>query len=267
MNLHVASKETWVHKVNPSIKLMTMLLLFIVILLVHQLNILVYLSVIVFAAFWCFSGYVAKVKSLLLVPFILVFVSSSSSMILFGKGDIIWIKWGLIQVTEESFYRGLHIGFRALLFGLSGLLFTLTTRPVMLFYSLMQQLKLKPTYAYSFMAGFRLLPIMAEEFITIRNAMVVRGLNKGKGILGKMITFRSFALPLLAQSIRKAHRIAVAMEAKRFSGSRDRTFFYTITYSRYDALFILMIIMMLIISYIASSTYPVFPVGDVRYGV
>lgn len=100
----------------------------------------------------------------------------------FGKGETTWWEWGLIHITEESFYRGLHLGFRALIFALLGLMFSLTTRPVFLFYSLMQQLKLKPKYAYSFMAGIRLIPIMIEEFQTIRQAMIVRGVEQRKGL-------------------------------------------------------------------------------------
>ncbi|WP_175989395.1 energy-coupling factor transporter transmembrane protein EcfT [Bacillus sp. Marseille-Q1617] len=265
MKVDFVSKKTWLYRINPSFKLIIMVILFIMILLIHQLNMLVYLTAFSFLLFWLFSGHNVKVKSILLLPFILVFASTASSMILFGKGDVIWLKWGLIQISEESFYRGIHIGFRALVFALLGLLFTLSTRPVMLFYSLMQQLKLKPAYAYSFMAGFRLLPIIAEEFVTIRNAMKVRGVNRKKGVGGIFFTFRSYALPLLAQSIRRAHRIAVAMEAKRFSGSGKRTYFYYIGFSKVDGLFLGVIIAMVMISYYASGTYPIFPVGDVRY--
>ncbi|OIU72600.1 ABC transporter permease [Rossellomorea aquimaris] len=251
--------------VNPSFKLVVMVLLFILVLMIHQLNLLFYLTVFLFLLFWFCSGLTWKVKFLLLLPFIMMFVSTASSMILFGKGDVIWMKWGLIEISEESFYRGLHIGFRALLFGLLGLIFTLSTRPVMLFYSLMQQLRLKPEYAYSFMAGFRMIPIIAEEFLTIRRAMKVRGLNPQKGMAGLLFTFRSSALPLLAQSIRRAHRIAVAMEAKRFNGSGKRTYYYKTVFSKYDAFFIVLIFAMLVFGWQAAAVYPVFPAGDVRY--
>jgi energy-coupling factor transport system permease protein len=261
----ILQNKTWMHGVNPSFKLVIMVLLFVMILMIHQLNILFYLTVFSFLLFWFCSGLTWKVKFLLFLPFILMFISTASSMILFGKGDVIWMKWGLIEISEESFYRGLHIGFRALLFGLLGLLFTLSTRPVMLFYSLMQQLRLKPKYAYSFMAGFRMIPIIAEEFLTIRRAMKVRGLNPQKGMAGLLFTFRSSALPLLAQSIRRAHRIAVAMEAKRFNGSGKRTYYYKTVFSKYDAFFIVLIFAMLVFGWQAAAVYPVFPAGDVRY--
>ncbi|XXM72583.1 energy-coupling factor transporter transmembrane component T family protein [Lysinibacillus sphaericus] len=265
MKLDIRWNKTWMYGVNPSFKLVVMVLLFIMILMIHQLNTLFYLTAFSFLLFWCCTGLTWKIKFLLFLPFILMFVSTASSMILFGKGDVIWVKWGLIEMTEESFYRGLHIGFRALFFGLLGLIFTLSTRPVMLFYSLMQQLRLKPKYAYSFMAGFRMIPIMTEEFLTIRRAKEVRGLKRKKGIAGMLFTFQSSALPLLAQSIRRAHRIAVAMEAKRFKGSGKRTYYYKTGFSKYDAFFIVLIFAMLIFCWQAAAVYPIFPAGDVRY--
>ncbi|NQD67692.1 energy-coupling factor transporter transmembrane protein EcfT [Bacillus haikouensis] len=265
MRVDIVSKQTWMHKVNPSFKLIILVLLFIVVLTIHQLNLLVYLTAISLLLFWLYSGHNVKVKSLLLLPFFLVFASTAVSMILFGKGDVIWVKWGLIQISEESFYRGIHVGFRAFIFGVLGLLFTLSTRPVLLFYSLMQQLKLKPQFAYSFLAGFRMLPIIAEEFVTIRFALKVREKKTEKGIRGLIFTFRNYALPLLAQSIRRAHRVAVAMEAKGFSGNVKRTYFYRIGFSKYDGVFLAVMIAMVMFSYIASEAFPFFPVDDVRY--
>ena len=80
----------------------------------------------------------------------------------------------------------------------------------------MQQVKLKPKYAYSFMAALRLIPIMMEEFQTIRNAMKVRGFEREKGIRSVYFKMKAYSIPLLSGSIRRAHRIAVAMEANDF---------------------------------------------------
>lgn len=181
-------------------------------------------------------------------------------MILFGEGSTTWFRWGLIHVTEESFLRGMHLGFRALSFALLGLLFSLTTRPVRLFYSLMQQLKLKPKYAYSFLAGVRLIPIMIEEFQTVRNALKVRGVVNN-GLFEKM---KRYAIPLLSQSIRRAQRIAVAMEAKRFSNSAERTFYYEIGFSKYDIVLVAVFIIVTAAAYYAGIYYPYIPVEDVR---
>jgi energy-coupling factor transport system permease protein len=260
MKWNIHYRETWLHHTNPSLKLMVLILLFIIVLFVHNPNVLINFSFGLLLLFMLYTGYPWKFLLLLFLPFFLVFVSTASSMILFGEGSTTWFRWGLIHVTEESFLRGMHLGFRALSFALLGLLFSLTTRPVRLFYSLMQQLKLKPKYAYSFLAGVRLIPIMIEEFQTVRNALKVRGVVNN-GLFEKM---KRYAIPLLSQSIRRAQRIAVAMEAKRFSNSAERTFYYEIGFSKYDIVLVAVFIVVTATAYYAGIYYPYIPVEDVR---
>ncbi|MEI2663279.1 energy-coupling factor transporter transmembrane component T family protein [Rossellomorea sp. LJF3] len=266
MNMEIDHKHTWLHHINPSMKLIVMVALFLFLLFVHYLNWLVYLTLFAFLLLWSFSGYSKRLVMLMALPFFLVFLSTASSMIMFGKGETTWFTWGMIHVTEESFYRGVHIGLRAFLFAVLGLMFALTTRPVLLFYSLMQQLGLKPKYAYSFMAGIRLIPIMMEEFTTIRNALKVRGTRERTGYTKLFHTIQSYSIPLLAQSIRRAHRIAVAMDTKGFDGDGERTYFYKVGFSKFDSYFMGSILLMASLSYILSIYLPLFPTGDVRYG-
>lgn len=177
-------KETWLSRVNPSLKLVTTIIGFIAIIFVHNPNALLVLFLASLFLLFCFSGHPRKFVLLYCLPFLLLFISSSSAMVLFGKGETTWFHYGLIHITEESFYRGIHLGLRASTFAVLGLLFALTTKPVLLFYSLMQQLKLPANIAYSFMASIRMLPIMVSEFQTLHYAYRIRGLDLGKGATG-----------------------------------------------------------------------------------
>ncbi|MDQ0162142.1 energy-coupling factor transporter transmembrane component T family protein [Aeribacillus alveayuensis] len=265
MDFELEIKETWLHKMNPSLKLLLFLILFISVLFIHNINFLINYTIASFLLFAFFTGHPLKHVLWLSLPFILIFVSTSTSMIFFGKGVTTWWQWGFIHITEESFYRGLHLGFRALIFALLGLTFSLTTRPIFLFYSLMQQLKLKPKFAYSFMAGIRLIPIMFEEFQMIRQAMMVRGVKQRKGIVHFFSQLKAYSIPLLSQSIRRAHRIAVAMEAKRFSSDTKRTYYYEIGFSKYDLYVVLYFMIAIFFSYYMAILFPYFPITDVRY--
>jgi len=253
-------RETWLHRTNPSLKLLVMTGVFIVVLFLHNPNVLINLSIGLLLLLFIYTGYPLKYLVLFFLPFFVIFVSTASSMTLFGQGTTTWVQWGLVHITKESFLRGMHLGFRALTFALLGLIFSLTTRPVYLFYSLMQQLKLKPKYAYSFLAGVRLIPIMLEEFQTVQNALKVRGADHG-GVFKKV---KRYAVPLLSQSIRRAQRIAVAMEAKRFSDTTKRTFYYHIGFSRYDVVFLVSLIGLVVLSYYMATVFPYIPVTDVR---
>lgn len=251
MHFNTDNKKTWLHKVNPSIKLFVFLTLCVLVLFIDTLRFMVHASIIVFILYWLFTGHSFRRLCILAVPFLIIFLSTSSTMILFGKGDNTWFRWGIIHITEEGFFNGLLIGFRALVFSSVGLVFALTTRPVFLFYSLMQQLKLKSKYAYSFMAGLRLIPIMIDEFQTIQNAMKVRGVENRKGLQNVFFKLKSYSIPLLSQGIRRAHRIAVAMEAKRFSDS-SRTYYYEIGLTKIDMLFVAYFLVMVGSAYFLS---------------
>lgn len=256
-------EETWLHRLNPAFKLVFFLSLFLILLFVHNPNVISNLTFVPFILVLFATGHRRKVIALLLIPFLLLFFSSASSMMFFGQGSTTWWRWGIIHITEESFFRGLHIGFRALNFALLGLLFALTTRPVFLFYSLIQQLKVPPRFAYSFMAAVRILPVMVEEFQQLRAALLIRGVKKKKGLQRVTQSIMLYAVPLLSQSIRRAHRIAVAMEAKQFD-NKERTYYYNQTFSKVDIYFVLYMIAGFCLAYWIGHTFPYFEITDVR---
>ncbi|MED1864517.1 energy-coupling factor transporter transmembrane component T [Fictibacillus nanhaiensis] len=261
MNSLFSGKCTWLHSINPSLKLLTILSLFVFAINIHNLNFMVGFSCVILTLFIFSTGYSYKQLFLLSLPFLFVFLSTSSSMILFGKGETILFKWAYVRISEESLIRGIHLGFRALSFAMLGLIFALTTKPVKLFYSLMQQLKLPPKFAYSFMAAIRLIPIMIEEYQIIMNAQKVRGFEKRNHFLKRI---ERLAIPLLSQCIRRAYRIAVSMEAKRFHSNRKRTYYYEVGFSRNDLFFISYFLILLGLAYLLSIQYPLLPNTDVR---
>ncbi|WP_078381603.1 energy-coupling factor transporter transmembrane component T family protein [Sutcliffiella halmapala] len=265
MQLALSKNSTWMHDVNPSFKLLGMILIFISIILIHNINVMINVTFLFFIMYFFLTGHTFKLKSILLIPFLLLFFSSAISMVLFGKGDTTWFRAGIIHITEESFYRGVHLGLRSMAFAFCGLIFALTTKPVFLFYSLMQQCKLPPKYAYGFMAGVRLLPIMFEEFFTLKKALIVRGVEQKKGVKAFLKKIHYYSIPLLSQSIRRAHRIAVAMEAKRFMQQKQRTYFYEIRFSKKDLWFFLVFLSLYAVAFYGASSIPYLPITDVRY--
>lgn len=259
------TRLTWLHRANPAAKLGMILLLFLLTLFTHSLDFIVYQAITVFLVLFLMSGHPPWKIMLLILPLLLVFVSSSITMILFGKGDTLWWKWGIIRISEESFYRGIHIGFKSVTFAAEGLLYVLTTSSVALFYALMQKVRLAPKYAYSFMASVRLLPMVWEEFQIRRNALEIRGVRHARGMRGWIEQAKLYAVPLLSQSIRRAHRVAVAMESKAFHNSRRRTYYYKSVFTLYDLGVLLLLALALAAAYSLSQLYPLFGIADVRY--
>ena len=264
MRLNFPHRNTWLHHVNPSLKLMIMVGIFVGIILIHNPNILLLITVSLVLVLTVWSGHPWKRLLLYTSPFLLIFISTSTGMMFFGRGETTWFRWGLIHITEESFYRGIHLGLRALCMAASGLLFSLTTKPAELFYSLMQQMRLPHKYAYSFLAGLRMVPIVFEEFMIRRQALRIRGGPYKKGIARLYDSIHRYAIPLLAQSIRRAQRISVAMQAKRFLPGRKRTYYYKIGLGKEDAYMVLMFIIIFALSFAIGLAYPYMDSTDVR---
>ncbi|MDR0267015.1 energy-coupling factor transporter transmembrane component T [Paenibacillus sp.] len=266
INLLTPVRQTVLQRANPAIKLIVLIVLFLVTVQTRSIDFAINQAAMYTLLLFTLSGFPVRKMLLFVLPFGLLFVSSSMTMILFGKGDTLWWQWGLLRITEESFYRGLHLGFRSIAFAAEGLLFVSTTPSVRLFYALMQSFRLAPRFAYSFMASIRLLPMVWEEFLIRRQALQVRGAQiKDKGIKGLVEHIRLYAVPLLSQSIRRAHRVAVAMEAKQFNGKGPRTYYYQSTISWADGAAVLLLVVAPCAAYLVAIYLPWFGIADVRY--
>ncbi len=106
--------------------------------------------------------------------------------------------------------------------------------------------------------------MMVEEFQTVHQALKVRRAAKAKGFRGKLELMKRYAIPLLSQSIRRAQRIAVAMEAKGFTNERARTFYYELTLGKYDVYLFVVICVIVAVGYYAAHAFPYVAIKDVR---
>ncbi|RYM06345.1 energy-coupling factor transporter transmembrane protein EcfT [Sporolactobacillus sp. THM7-7] len=258
-----ASTEKWFFKINPSLKFATIASLFIVYLFVHNLNTMIWTAVLFAMLYFAVNGLAGKLAFGLLSLILVFSALSSTAMVFFGKGTHVLFDWYLVVISEESLARGILIGLRTFIFSILGLIMASTTEPVPFFYSLMQQLKVPVRYAYGCLAAFRMLPMMGEELVHIRQAMRVRGLLRKKGMRARYERLKRYTVTMLAQSIRRAQRTAVAMEAKRFSMSQSRTFYYEIGWSRYDLYFLVLIFAAAALGFFLAFWFPLTPYTDV----
>ncbi|WP_039042994.1 energy-coupling factor transporter transmembrane protein EcfT [Sporosarcina sp. ZBG7A] len=231
-------RETWLFRVNPALKFMIFVLLLLITLFTRNLPFVSWLAVLFGILLYGFSGYPIRKLVLLSIPLVISFASSAFTMMLFGKGDAVLWQWGILKISEESIQHGLLLGTKSLTFGLVGFTFLLTVQPVLFFYAMMQQYRLPSKYAYSFIASIRLLPLVVEEIHVRTNALKVRGITFSRGMKGLGERIQAYTVPLFAQSIRRAQRIAIAMEAKQYQMGAARTYYYPTSYSRIDVVFI-----------------------------
>lgn len=140
---------------------------------------------------------------------------------------------GPLVFTAEGLSIGISLGLRVLVITLLSLILLDRSDPTSLILSLLQQFRLSPQMAYSLMAALRFLPMLETDLSTMRAAHRIRGVDRG----GLRRWYR-YAIPLLAGSVRRAERVALAMEARGFAGRAPRTYYRRIPWRWWDTLFL-----------------------------
>jgi energy-coupling factor transport system permease protein len=145
---------------------------------------------------------------------------------------------GPVTVTAPALRTAASLGLRILAFAAFSAVFVLTTDPADLILSLIQQLRVNYRVAYGIMVGYRMLPLLRSEFDTIRMAHRARGLKEPRGLLGPWRQLVRYAVPLLAGAVRRANRVALAMDARAFGAFPQRTYRRTLTVAAADWVFL-----------------------------
>lgn len=259
----VKNYSTFIDRTNPLTKILLAAILFVTVIFIHNPNVLFHLTIIMLIVLFLLSG--VKMKYLLIL-LMFIFISgfiASLYMIFYGEGTQTLFRYGIIHITEESFVRGIHISMRGIILSLFGALVIFTTKITDVFYALMIQLKIKPKYAYSFMAAIRMVPIIVAEYFQLRQARKVRKALIHIKYISGFRGLKSTIVTLLSQSIRRAYRLGIAMESKGFSDNK-RTYYYKTSFSKYDLYFILLVLASIWIAILLGSSIPVINITDAR---
>lgn len=247
-------QDDFLQQVHPVLKLTGLLLVVIMMMFVTDPLTPLIMIVIAGLIIRLLGGIPLKTFMLVLAPFTLFAINFLWIQVVFPgeRGTDIWFTIGKLSVAWENVRLGLSLGFRALVFVAWSLLFVLTTEPTKLMLGLVQHCRLPPRYGYGIMAAYRFLPLFRTELRQVRAAHRIRGLGQTGGMRGRLQQFNRYAIPLMASAIRKAERVAIAMESKGFDGSSQRTYYRHVRWTWQDVIYVTMLIAVL--SYIMIVT-------------
>jgi energy-coupling factor transport system permease protein len=139
----------------------------------------------------------------------------------------------------EAWLYGATMATRLLAILSASAMFVLTTNPSQFVRSLVHQAHLSPRIAYAVFAAYRFVPLLEVEFETIRAAHHMRGGVGRGGPLERLRETIGYAIPLLASSVRKGERVALAMESRAFGALPQRTYYRVTTLGRADLYFVI----------------------------
>ncbi|MGY3481273.1 MULTISPECIES: energy-coupling factor transporter transmembrane component T family protein [Staphylococcus] len=249
--------------VNIITKLSLAIILFFFVIFVHQFDYMIYICLLMFLFLLLFNGIKLKITFAFIFFTITFSLISALFMIFYGEGTHILFKFGFIQISTESLVRGLHLALRTTTVSFFGILIAFTSEIVMVFYSLMQHLKVKPKVAYAFMAAIRMVPLMISSLVQLRKSLKMRYQIISQQNYNILNRIKHLMIPLLSQNIRKAHQLAVAMEKKGFKDA-PRTYYYHAPFSYKDVLLIIVFSIILIVAYFLALHLPITGINDVR---
>lgn len=114
---------------------------------------------------------------------------------------------------------GIALGIRLIGISLAGIVAVATIDPTELADALVEHLHAPRRFTVGALAAFRLMPLFADEWQTIQLARRARGLDDARKVSGFVAMTRS----LLVAAIRRATRLAIAMDGRGFADPGCRT--------------------------------------------
>jgi energy-coupling factor transport system permease protein len=153
--------------------------------------------------------------------FVLVFVFSV----------IVWTLFfaGVLVPSRAGFLFGLSTAIRLDTFLVTGLLFLATTRVEELAYAL-GRVGVPYVIGFTLTLAFRLVPLFFDAARTIVQAQRCRGLRMDQGgVVARLRRFLPVIVPVFVGALRRADRMAMALELRGFNSGRRRTTFLRAT--------------------------------------
>ena len=235
--------DSFLHRLNPLTKLaFAALIMLILTTIVDPVSALITVLATTLAI-WLLGGVRLGVLLRILGPVALLSFGVIWTTALFYVADptshprTFWAL-GPLVVTDQGLAYGLVIVLRMLGFFAASLLFVLTTDPTDFVQALIQKLRVGYRFGYGAHAAYGFVPLLDGELATIRAAHRVRGVREGGSLKARYRYFVGLLVPLLAGAVRRAERVALAMDARGFGAYPTRTFYRRSTFGREDLVFV-----------------------------
>lgn len=141
------------------------------------------------------------------------------------------------SMTYETLFYMITLSFKYLALLPITLLFVFTTHPTQFACSL-NRIGVNYKIAYAVNLSLRYIPTVADEMWTIKNALMIKGIDIDgeRNKLKKLKLYLSLLLPLMKNSIEKIDTISNAMDLRSFGHGRKRSWYRYTTFQKQDYL-------------------------------
>ena len=255
--------DSVLHRLDPRVKLFATV--------IYILALFSFKGIVGLALISAFLYIVIKISK---VPFkfmakglkaIVVLIVITSVFNLLGtSGDVVFWKWGSLQITDKGIINSVVMTIRLIYLILGTSLMTLTTTPNQLTNGLETALsplnKIHvPVHSIAMMMSIalRFIPILIEETDKIMKAQMARGADFEHGnLVQKAKAMVPLLVPLFVSAFRRAEDLAMAMEARCYNGGEGRTKMKPLKYEQRDRNAYIVSILFLILVIVAAKVVP-----------
>lgn len=252
-----------IHKMDPRVKLFATVIYIIALFAFKGLLGLILISAFLFAVIKLSKvPFKFMVKGLKAIVVLLLITSVFN--LLATPGDIVFWKWGSLQITDKGLINSALMTIRLVYLILGTSIMTLTTTPNQLTSGLETALaplnKFNvPVHSIAMMMSIalRFIPILIEETDKIMKAQMARGADFENGnLLQKAKAMVPLLVPLFVSAFRRAEDLAMAMEARCYNGGEGRTKMKPLKYEARDRIAYAVVILFLAVVIVAAIYVP-----------
>ena len=239
-----------INSLDPRVKLIGALLYLIVLFMVKEFIgfavAAMFLIIIILLSNVPFKFIFRGAKPIL---FILIFTFLLNLFMIKGR---LLFEWGFISITYEGLHTAVFMSVRIILLVISASMMTFTTKPIALtdgIESLMNPLKRVnvPVHEIAMTLGIalRFIPTLLKETDKIIKAQESRcgGFSEGS-LMDKIKGLVPVIIPLFVRSFKIAEELAMAMEARNYTGGEGRTRMNELSFGKNDYMAFLILILM-----------------------
>lgn len=220
--------NSFIHRLDPRVKIITFLLTFVALLLFENplwmipITVLIVIQLIVSGA----------TKNLIRIRYVLIVLVVSSMILwnLFASGEtqIFW------RISVESLSYAISRTMLMVLMISAGMILITSTRNEELVNGMIL-LGLPYRVGFAISTSLRLVPTIASSTVTISQAQRSRGLDLDSGGLFERIKkFLPLLVPVFISTIRSTNIFGMALESKGFGARKDRTFYLVFKMGKAD---------------------------------
>lgn len=222
--------KSFVHRLDPRMKLLALIAYIVLLFCANNFYSLALCALVLIAAIIASRVPFGRVlKSVKAILFILIF-TSVLNLFFHGGTHLLW-QWKFIRIYREGLISAGFLVLRLFFLVMGSSILTLTTTPVELtdgIESLLKPLKIIrfPVHELALIMSIalRFIPTLIDETNRIISAQKARGADFESGnIFRRIKAVVPILIPLLISAFRRADELGDAMDARCYSGSKNRT--------------------------------------------